>query len=96
MIAVTGKKFSGSYVVHRKQFLKNIPVPPLAPEEQTYIETRVQEMRALAVELRHEHDSALVRTMEERRTLLSGEIEAVLSSAYELDAALVTRVLGSE
>lgn len=96
MIAVTGKKFSGSYVVHRKQFLQTIPIPQLSADEQDYIEARVQELRTLAVQLRHEHDSVLVRTMEERRALLSGEMETVLSNAYGLDPGLVAQVMGSE
>lgn len=96
MIAVTGKKFSGSYIVHRKQFLKTIPVPPLSSVEQAYIEERVHEMRELAVQLRHEHNSALIKTMGERRALLSGEIETILSNAYALDLDLVAKVLGSE
>lgn len=96
MVAVKGKKFRGSYAVHRKEFLKNIPVPELTEQQQTYIETRTRELRDLATRLRGENDSMIARSMIERRTFLASEIEVVLSSAYRLDADLVAHVLGIE
>lgn len=96
MVAVKGKKFRGSYAVHRKEFLKNIPIPDLTEQQQAYIEARARELRELAIRLRDEHDSVIARSMTERRTLLASEIELVLSSAYKLDTNLSARVLGSE
>lgn len=96
MVAVRGKKFRGSYAVHRKEFLKNIPIPALTGTEQDFIEVRISELRNLACSLRDEHDSAIARTMSERRSLLASEIETVLSNAYQLDNDLVSKVLGSE
>lgn len=95
MVAVKGKKFRGSYAVHRKEFLKEIPVPELTEQQQAYIESRAIELRGLATQLRDEHDSAIARSMTERRALLASEIETVLSDAYRLDGDLVARVLGA-
>ena len=95
MVAVKGKKFRGSYAVHRKEFLKEIPVPELTEQEQACIETRARELRSLATQLRGEHDSAIARSMTDRRALLASEIETVLSNAYRLDGDLIARVLGA-
>jgi hypothetical protein len=96
MVAVTGKKFRGSYAVHRKQFLIDIPVPRLTIEHQQSIESRVDELRDLAVQLRSEEDVAMRRSISDRRALLAREVDEILSSAYRLDPELVARVLGAE
>lgn len=96
MVAVTGKKFRGSYAVHRKEFLKGIPVPSLSAEQQAFIEVKAEELRTLAVSLRGERDAVLVRSMEDRRVIIAREVEDVLTEAYQLDADLVERVLGRD
>ncbi|XWX59465.1 Eco57I restriction-modification methylase domain-containing protein [Clavibacter nebraskensis] len=96
MVSVAGKKYRGSYAVHRKEFLKGIPVPALSDRAQLVIEERVEELRDLAVQLRDESDTAIASTMKDRRRLLQLEVEELLSSAYQLDPELVARVLDPE
>ena len=93
MVSVTGKKFSGSYAVHRKEFLKGIPVPLLTVDQQAYIEARAQELRCLAVQLRSEQDSAVVRSIKNRQGFLASEVDDALTAAYRLDTELLSRVL---
>lgn len=95
-VAVHGKKYRGSYASHRKAFLQEIPVPKLSKAQQTFIEDRVPELRSLAVRLRHETDSQLIRSMSDRRDLLAREVEDCLSIAYGLDPITVARVLETE
>jgi len=96
MVAVNGKQYRGSYVVHRKRFLEGIPVPELTASQQAGIEERADELRRLSVRLRSEHDEAMVRSIGARRAILKSEIDETLSDAYGLDPELVARVLGSE
>jgi hypothetical protein len=90
-VAVTGKKFSGSYAVHRKAFLAKVPVPGLSKAEQADIESKVIELRTIAVALRTERDTGSVRNYAARRHYLTSRIDTIVSAAYGLDPALVLR-----
>lgn len=96
MVSVTGKKFRGSYAVHRKEFLRGIPVPKLTQTQQALIEERAAELRDLAVQLRSEKDATIARSITDRRAVLAREIHQVLSTAYQLDPDLVAAVLDAE
>lgn len=90
-VAVTGKKFSGSYAVHRKAFLAKVPVPRLSVAGQERIEEKAAELRAIAVALRTECDMAEVKSFHARRQYLMSSIEAIVTAAYGLDEDLVHR-----
>ncbi|WP_314451677.1 Eco57I restriction-modification methylase domain-containing protein [uncultured Microbacterium sp.] len=90
-VAVNGKKFSGSYAVHRKAFLAAVPVPLLSDTQQREIEEKVSELRDLAVSLRTEHDTEVVKSTRARRYHLAASINDVVTAAYGLDPALVLR-----
>ncbi len=90
-VAVNGRKYRGSYASHRKNFLVTVPVPALTTAEQVDIESKVGELRALAVSLRSEHDSEAARSMRDRRAHLARSVESVLSGAYRLTPGLVAR-----
>ncbi|MCJ1675674.1 Eco57I restriction-modification methylase domain-containing protein [Rathayibacter sp. VKM Ac-2929] len=90
-VAVNGKKFSGSYAVHRKAFLAEVPVPPLSVIEQKEIEEKVRELRTLAIALRTEHDTEAIKSIRARRYHVAASINEVVTAAYGLDSALVLR-----
>jgi hypothetical protein len=94
-VAVTGKKYSGSYASHRKAFLAKIPVPSLSELDQRLIETAVPELRNISVLLRTEYDTEALRSLKSRRTHLAKSIEDTISSAYHLDPELVLRATES-
>lgn len=93
MVTVTGKKYRGSYAVHRKEFLKRIPMPELSQEEHDMIHDYVNEVQGLNVRLRSETDSRLAQSMKNRIRHIASELEVVLSYAYKLDPNLVSKVL---
>ena len=96
MVSVTGKRYRGSYAVHRKEFLKGIPVPELSVQDQERIEEIAKELREIAVHLRSEKDSQITKSISERRTLIGDEMESILTAAFKLDADLVAKVLQPE
>lgn len=83
-IASRGKAYRGSYVVHRKAFMVDIPVPHLSPRAVTGIETRVQELRTVSLRLRSETDAVLRRSLGERKDFLAAEVEGIISEAFGL------------
>lgn len=93
-VSVTGKKFRGSYAVHRKAFLEKIPVPELSEQEQTFIDSRVHEIQNLSVALRTENDSDICRSMKSRRSFLTAEVSNTITRAYGLSPDLLDRVIG--
>lgn len=90
----SGKKYRGSYAVHRKEFLAQVPMPKLGAAEQGEIEWRASELRSVAVRLRDESDTEVLRSLKSRRLTLSADINDILTTAYGLDRALVERAVG--
>lgn len=90
-VAVNGKKFSGSYAVHRKAFLAQVPIPALTKDERDTIEEKVRELRSLSVDLRTEHDTEVVKSIRARRQHLAAGVDEILTAAYGLDPELVLK-----
>lgn len=93
-VAVTGKKYRGSYASHRKAFLEKVPVPNLSTNDQSEIEFNVKQLRRLSCAMLSETDTEQLRSIKERHRYLAEQIEATISAAYKLDQNLVDRVSG--
>ncbi|NLU84713.1 DNA methyltransferase [Rhodococcus sp. HNM0569] len=90
-VTVNGKKYRGSYAVHRKAFLAEVPIPRIGSAEVANIADWVDQAQKLSCRLRHESDSVIRTSLNARREFLEGEIEKTLTIAYQLDPELVRR-----
>jgi hypothetical protein len=93
-VAAQGKAYRGSYVVHRKAFLAQVPVPPLSDAVKTRIETMATEVQMLVRRLRSETDTSIRATVAGRCQVLRTEIEKWITWAFGLSAEDVDRVAG--
>jgi hypothetical protein len=85
-IASRGRAYRGSYLVHRKEFLKNVPIPRLSDAAQQQIENDVTEMQNIQVRLRTEDDTAISTTLRGRHEVLRHKVNDVVSLGYGLTA----------
>ncbi len=92
-ITVNGKKYRGSYAVHRKAFLVTVPIPKLNETNIADIDVWAAEVQKISVSLRHETDTVIKASLHDRKAYLTGQIERTLTAAYQLDAELVDRVV---
>jgi hypothetical protein len=93
-VASRGKAYRGSYVVHRKGFLVEVPVPGLNSATQRTIEAKVGEIQTTVVRLRTETDTAMRTTLGGRQIALRTQVDALITAAYGLTDADLTTVLG--
>ncbi|QOC94063.1 Eco57I restriction-modification methylase domain-containing protein [Micromonospora craniellae] len=83
-IASRSKEYRGAYVVHRRATLDPVPIPPLTGSEIAELTARVQEAQALELRLRTEQDTRIIKAARERRMVVIGEINEVITAAYGL------------
>ncbi len=93
-VAAHGKAYRGSYVVHMKAFLAQVPVPPLSDAVKTHIETAATEVQLLVRRLRSETDTLIRTSVRGRCQVLRTEIEALITRAFGLSSDDVDRVTG--
>ncbi|QII02060.1 N-6 DNA methylase [Rhodococcoides fascians A21d2] len=92
-VTVNGKKYRGSYAVHRKAFLVEVPIPALTTDQQTSIEKWVSEAQNISVSLRGESDTSLISSLSARKKFLTTQINSEITDAYKLDIDLLERVV---
>lgn len=85
LVTTSGKKYRGSYAVHRKAFLETVPLPPLAELDIPLITKSVRECRDIAVRLRTELDGTIIESLNDRRQHLVSTLMQQISDAYGLD-----------
>jgi methylase of polypeptide subunit release factors len=85
-VASRGRMYRGAYVVHRKAFMASVPIPELDGATCIDIDSAVTEMQDIVVQLRHETDEALRRTLSGRFQALRQRVNGQLSTAYGLTA----------
>jgi hypothetical protein len=90
-IASRGKAYRGSYVVHRKAFLAQAPVPSVSATTALHIERMVSEIQDLMMRSRTETDTALRTSISERIEVMRGEVEALITDAFGLTEDDVSR-----
>jgi hypothetical protein len=93
-VASRGKAYQGSYVVHRKAFLAEVPIPPLTAIEQAAIEQAVVELQSIAQRLRTETDAAVTISLNQRAYLVRERVETTIAAAYRLTAADMSLIVG--
>ncbi len=83
-VAGNGKAYRGSYIVHRGNFLKSAPVPPLTLDEIELLRVSVREMLHITKSLRTETDSLILRSQTSRKLVLRSQVESIISKAFGL------------
>jgi hypothetical protein len=86
-VASRGKAYQGSYVVHRKAFLAEIPIPQLSVDDIKEIGDSVAELQQITRRFRTETDSAVIASLSRRAAYLRGKVEAPIARAYGLSEA---------
>ena len=85
-IASRGRAYRGSYLVHRKEFLKNVPIPLLSDAAQQQIERDVTEMQDIQERLRTEQDTTLRTSLAGRHEVLRRKVNDTVAAGYGLTA----------
>lgn len=80
-----GKRYRGSYIVHTKRFMSQIPVPSLNDADTTAITAKVRELTKNTVRLRSETDTVVAASLLSRQDTLRAEVEGIISSAFGLE-----------
>ena len=93
-VASRGRLYRGSYVVHRKAFMKSVPMPNLDSNAQQEIETSASEMQNILVQLRTEHDAAIRTTLAGRFEVLRTNVNDLISEAYGLTSGDMAAIVG--
>jgi len=93
-VASRGKAYRGSYVVHRKRFLTDVPVPALGPQAQIAIKNMVDEIQSIVVRLRTEADSSIRTTLAGRMDILREHVEALITAGYGLASDDIDALVG--
>ena len=93
-MASRGKAYRGSYVVHRKAFLKQVPVPAVASAAEAQLIKVVDELHSNVERLRAESDSALRTSLTDRQMILRAQAEGVITKALGLTDDDVMSVVG--
>lgn len=93
-VASRGRLYRGSYVVHRKRFMQDVPIPRLDVGEQQKIEAAVREMQGIVARLRTEQDAAIRATLAGRFEVLRARVNDHISNAYGLDDRDLAAVVG--
>lgn len=83
-IAARSREYRGAYVVHRKATLAPVPVPPMTASLVTELTQKVQELQNLELSLRTEKDTKMIASLRGRRTVLTGEVQDMITDAYGL------------
>jgi hypothetical protein len=93
-VASRGKAYRGSYVVHRKRFLIDIPLPRLSSESQAGIDAAVREMHSINARLAEELDTAIRTSLDGRLDVLRSQVEDEITAAYGLSGDDLSALLG--
>lgn len=93
-VASRGRAYRGSYVVHRKAFLAEVPVPKLSTAEVGQIEKSVAELHQLMGRLENETDTAFRTTIAERIEVVKETIETLITTAFGITEEEVARASG--
>ena len=93
-VASHGRAYRGSYIVHRKKFLVNLPVPALSDADIVAIEQSVAEVHTLTRRLRTETDTATTATIQARIAILRQSIEVIITAAFGLTTADMAVLVG--
>lgn len=93
-VASRGKAYQGSYVVHRKAFLAEVPIPPLTATEQAVIEAAVVELQSITQSLPSETDTSVITSLRQRAQLLREQVEETIAAAYGLSAQDMSLIVG--
>jgi hypothetical protein len=86
-VALGGKSYQHGYFVHRKAFLKDLPVPDFDAKSAATITKHVQELQSLQLKLTSESDQQKVASMRSRLLVLQDEVEELVATALGVDAA---------
>ncbi|KQH75547.1 hypothetical protein AO501_25010 [Mycobacterium gordonae] len=85
-IASRGRAYRGSYLVHRKEFIKNVPIPMLSDAAQQQIENDIAEMQDIQKRLRTEQDTTIRTTLAGRHEVLRQQVNEAVAAGYGLMA----------
>lgn len=83
-IASRGRAYRGSYIVHRKAFLKEVPIPALSVSDQSLITSRVQEIGSIDLQLRSTNETKIKNSLQGRKSYLILSINTILEKAYNI------------
>ena len=81
-VTENGKKYRGSYAVHKKSDLVGIPLPPLGIEDAEFIRKAMPEIRLRTTQLSAHNDDRRAHAIRSRRNALIERIEAIISKSY--------------
>lgn len=81
-----GKRYRGSYIIHTKRFMAQVPVPRLHDAQTSEITAKVRELTGNTVRLRSETDTSIAASLISRQESLRAEVEDIISSAFGLQA----------
>jgi hypothetical protein len=81
-----GKRYKGSYIIHTKRFMTQVPVPRLDDAQTSEITAKVRELTGNTVRLRSETDTSIAASLISRQENLRAEVEGIISLAFGLEA----------
>jgi hypothetical protein len=93
-VASRGKAYSGSFIVHRKAFLAEVPIPPLSALEQDSIQRAVVEVQNIAIRLRIETDTDILFSLNERSQILQELVQKSVSVSFGLTEEDMRLIVG--
>lgn len=91
-VAVTGKRFRGSYAVHRKEYLAKVPLPTLTEADSSRLEANAVALQRLSEARRTETDSEVLASIESRFVILRAENNRILTAAYGVEPSLYEKL----
>ncbi|SNS79134.1 Eco57I restriction-modification methylase [Geodermatophilus pulveris] len=83
-VAARARAFQGGFVVHSKESLRHVPIPPLPVGAVAELERNTTELQTLEHRLREENDSVLRASIIQRRGYLASENRSIITKAYGL------------
>lgn len=92
MVVAGGRQYRGGYFVHRKQFLRHLPIPPPG-DSLTDIAQRVEDLQETVLQLRSERESPRKRALERLREARRLSLEDRVSELLRLTPDEVSRFL---
>lgn len=83
-IASRGRSYRGSYIVHRKAFISEVPVPDLHFESQQTITQHIREISTISDSLKLVQDVVSRSSLEGRKLSLIDQINSVIERAFKI------------
>lgn len=88
-----GKRYQGSYIVHTKRFMQQVPVPSLDGTQIETIRAHVQEITSITERLRSERDTVLKASLLSRHDSLRYQVENIISESFGLESKHIDALL---